>query len=860
MASSVFTQQNTLEKISGIVKRITFHSVETGWTVLKISPFDRPQEEVAVTLHQSKVFAGATMDFYGNWTHHPKFGDQFKAVRAVEKKPATANALQKYLGSGLIKGVGPATAKAIVTYFGKETLEVFDTQIERLDEVPNIGTKKLEMIARAWEEHKDIKDVMLFLQQYDISTLFATKIYKTYGREAIALVSENPYKLAEDIYGIGFFSADTLARNMGLGEESDQRIQAAIDHVLDNSREEGHCYLTREQIVKAVNDLLSLSLDSRTEALLATLATENKVKMRVLSQTLGAPAQEASPITCYYAPSIYFDETYIAKKVKDLAKKTIPVEKDRVSRWITRFCEHQAIALSEEQQQSITGIVQQGFSLLTGGPGVGKTTTTRVLVRLLLAMKKQVLLAAPTGRAAQRMTEVIGQEAKTIHRLLEWQPAIGGFKKNEQDPLTTDVLIIDESSMLDVHLAAALLRAVSPLTQVLLIGDPDQLPAVGAGNVFHDLIQSQAVVCFRLTKIFRQAEQSSIIRSAHEINKGVMPRIVSPLEKHDAWKQSDCLFLDSEEATQEQLHFIKRVKTLITSGNGASGVSGTANNADTDANGPKSTPALKADNQDEPVSDEEYPFVIPDKFRHVDIATLAATTTHIEELQAVLKKIPPHSTLHYGMNASETITRLYSHTIPHYLGKGAEIQILSPMTKGSLGTIALNKRIQEAVNPPRPGIAQLRLGERIFRVGDRIIQKRNNYDLQVFNGDIGMITAIDNEDIQMTVAFPLGGETKSVTFAKEALSEIELAYAITIHKSQGSEFPAVILPITTQHFTMLFRNLIYTGLTRGKQLVVFVGSRKALALAVRNNQTIVRQTALQQLLIESPGKNRKTHA
>ncbi len=439
MPSSVFTQQNTLEKVSGIVKRITFHSGETGWTVLKLSPFDRPHEEVAVTVHQSKVFAGATMDFYGNWTHHPKFGEQFKAVKAVERKPATANALEKYLGSGLIKGVGPITAKAIVHHFGKDTLAVFDTHIHRLVEVPGIAQKKLEMIATAWEEHKDIKDVMLFLQQYNISTLFATKIYKTYGKEAIALVSENPYRLAEDIYGIGFFSADNIARKMGLGDQSDQRIKAAIDHVLDNSREEGHCYLTREQIIRAVNELLSLQLDRRTEAILATMAAEHKINVRVLPQGTNTTGQELSSIPCYYAPSIYFDEAYIAKKVKELANKTIPVDTQRVTRWIHGFCEKQTITLSEEQQQAITGMVQQGFSLLTGGPGVGKTTTTRVLVRLLLAMKKRVLLAAPTGRASQRMTEVIGIQAKTIHRLLEWQPAIGGFKKNEQDPLTTDV-------------------------------------------------------------------------------------------------------------------------------------------------------------------------------------------------------------------------------------------------------------------------------------------------------------------------------------------------------------------------------------------------------------------------------------
>jgi exodeoxyribonuclease V alpha subunit len=824
MQPNVFTQQNTLEKLSGIVKRITFHSVETGWTVLKISPSNQPLLEKTVTVHQSKVFAGATMDFYGNWAHHPKFGDQFKATKAVELKPATANALEKYLGSGLIKGVGPVTAKAIVKHFGKDTLEVFDKHIQKLMEVPNIAEKKLEMISLAWEEHKDIKDVMMFLQDYDISTLFATKIYKTYGKDAISIVSDNPYKLARDIFGVGFFSSDNIALKMGLGEQSEQRIQAAIDHVLDSSRDEGHCYLTKEQIIVQVNELLELQINEVIETILKKMEVEDRVKVRKL------PLKEGEePTKCYYAHSIYFDEEYIAKKVGELMKKKIHVDTARINTWISSFCGKNNISLSDEQKNSIIGIVQHGFSILTGGPGVGKTTTTKVLVQLLLAMKKSVLLAAPTGRASQRMTEVIGTQAKTIHRLLEWQAAQGGFKKNDKNPLQADFLIIDESSMLDVHLAAALLRAVSKETQVLFIGDKDQLPAVGAGNVFNDLIVSTAIPVFRLTKIFRQAEASFIIRYAHEINKGTIPQIVSPMANKGAWEQKvDCLFLDSEEATQEQLHFIKRVKKMA-------------------AALPKNQ-ADEKEREQKQINGEEYEFVIPDKFRHVDIEKLAITQTHIDELKEMLRKIHPWSTLHFGMNASATIKRLYSQTIPNYLGKHAEIQILSPMTKGSLGTMALNKLIQETVNPPRQGISQIQLGERIFRVGDRIIQRRNNYDLNVFNGDIGKITGIDNEELKIFVQFPMGSETKSVTFEKEALSEIDLAYAITIHKSQGSEFEAVIIPITTQHFNMLFRNLIYTGLTRGKKLVVFVGSRKALAMAAKNNKTVVRQTALQQLI------------
>lgn len=813
MKTDMFTDKSASEKLSGIVKRVTFHSPETGWSVLKITPISTPNKEIAVTIHQSKVFAGATIDFYGTWSHHAKYGDQFKAVKAVERKPASANALEKYLGSGLIKGIGPVFAKRIVNHFGRDTLEVFDTRIERLLDVPGIARKKLEMVQSAWTEHKDIKDVMLFLQEYDISTLFAVKIYKTYGKEAISVVSKNPYKLAQDIFGIGFFSADKVALSINPNnEESDQRITAAIDHVLDNSREEGHVFLTLDQIIKQVNELLSKTLDEKITTLLQKMEKENIIKVRELDGT-----------TCYYAPSLYYDEEHIAKKIKNLTKNKKKIDPDRLKQWIKNYTEKHQISLSPEQEEAIINIVQSGFSILTGGPGCGKTTTTRVLVALIQAMRKTVLLAAPTGRAAQRMTEVIGLQAKTIHRLLEWQPAAGGFKKNDQDPLKTNFLIVDECSMLDVHIASALLKAVSPHTQVVFIGDSDQLPSVGAGNIFKDIISSNSVPVFRLTKIFRQAQESSIIRFAHEINQGLSPIIESPFHKPYIWNQKlDCLFIDSEEATQEQLHFIKRVKTL----------------------------ALKNPTQpDEEGYTHEQEFSIPEKFQHVDIQKLSDTHSHIDELKQVLKKVHPWSTLNYGLSATETIKKIYTETIPKYFGKQTEIQILSPMIRGSLGTHNLNRLIQETANPQRPGVTSMRIGEKLFRLGDRIIQKRNNYDLQVFNGDIGRISYINNEELRMQVEFKTSKtESRFVNYEKETLSEIELAYAITIHKSQGSEFEAIIIPVATQHFTMLFRNLLYTGLTRAKKLAIFIGSRRALAIAVRNNKSMIRQTALETLL------------
>lgn len=401
--NTVFTTPQNLEKLSGIVKRITFHSPETGWSVLKVNPFDNPMREIPVTIHQSKVFAGATMDFYGNWTRHAKYGEQFKATKAIERKPATAHALEKYLGSGLIKGVGPIFAKRIVEYFGKDTLEVFDTKIERLTEVTGIAKKKLAKIAGAWEEHKDIRDVMLFLQNYDISTLFAVKIYKTYGKDAIDIVSQNPYRLAKDIYGIGFFSADKVALSMKLDPASDQRIRAAIEYVLDNSREEGHCFLTKDQITSEVNKLLANSLDMKIANLLDRMAKEDEIKVRMLY----LPSLERTA-ACYYSPSIYYDEEYIARKIQLLNQKQTPIDHGRVQQWIRAYIKQTQTPLSDEQEAAVVGIIQNGFSILTGGPGCGKTTTTKTIVALLQAMNKRILLAAPTGRASQRMTEVIG--------------------------------------------------------------------------------------------------------------------------------------------------------------------------------------------------------------------------------------------------------------------------------------------------------------------------------------------------------------------------------------------------------------------------------------------------------------------
>ncbi|MDD5759940.1 MAG: AAA family ATPase [Desulfobulbaceae bacterium] len=815
------------ETVRGIVDRVTYHNSDNGFSILRVFPFNNPHQQETIVVHQTKVFAGATMEFSGSWTVHPKFGRQFQAIKAVEKKPATSAALEKYLGSGLIKGVGPKTAKSIVGHFGRQTLDIFEGDIDRLTDVPGIALKKLQMISAAWTEHRAIREVMMFLQAHGISTLFAVRIYKQYGDKAIPYVSEDPYCLANDFYGIGFFSADKVALSIGLATDSPQRIMAGIKHVLAASRDFGHCYLTESQIEVQVKELLELDLGDRLSGLLGQMEHEGQLMVRQLAPSGGIAE------SCYYSKSLFYDELSVAKKVSGFGNPP-QVDKDRVGRWISRYCESKNISLSDEQAAAVNSIACEKFSILTGGPGCGKTTTTLVIVKLLEAMQLKVLLAAPTGRAAQRMTEVIGREAKTIHRLLEWQN--GKFKKSEEEPLAVDFLIVDECSMLDINLTASLLKAVPDQSQVLFIGDADQLPSVGAGNVLKDMIGSGKVPCFKLTKIFRQAQESLIIRYAHQINSGEMPPIDSPFKKPALWQNKvDCLFLDSEEATKDQLSFVSKVKRfhdLKTSH------LGTYSENDTNPYEFRTNEALVP---------YETELVIPKKFQHVNLEEVYKAETKVDELLSVLKKVHPWSSLHYGLAASDIVRKLYLDWIPKYFGKNCEIQILSPMTRGSLGTVSLNAMIQESANPPKEGKSQLKVGERIFRVGDRVIHRRNNYDLGVFNGDIGFIKEIDNEELTCVIAF--SPDNREVFYQKEDIVELDLAYAITIHKSQGSEFEAVIIPVLTQHFKMLFRNLIYTGLTRARKLAVFVGTRKALAMAVQNQDTSQRQTALKQLIM-----------
>ena len=847
--------ESRLERVVGIVERVTFHNEQNGWSVLKVTSFKDPARLTTVLIHQAKVFAGATMEFWGEWGHHPKHGEQFKALKAIEKKPASAAALEKYLGSGLIRGVGPATAKRIVGHFKDKTLDIFESKINELMLVPGIAEKKLEQIKTSWEEHKSIRDVMIFLQGNGISTLFATKIYKTYGDKAIQIVSGNPYRLAHDIYGIGFFSADKIALAMGFEKKGEPRIEAGIKHVLSASREQGHCYLTDQQIIGNTLELLLEEIEhDRILLVLGSLLKTDQVKLRKIDKNDVA-------LSCYYSKSLYFDELNVAKIIKRLLADKFVIDANRVRAWVVRHCEKNQIKLSDEQEKAVCEIPGQSFSILTGGPGCGKTTCTKVLVSLLKAMKKKVTLAAPTGRAAQRMTEVIGFEAKTIHRLLEWAPDKNGFKRGEEDPLKTDFLIVDETSMLDISLAASLFKAVPAGAQVLFIGDPDQLPSVGAGDVLSDLLKSVEIPRNRLTKVFRQAQASSIIRFAHEINTGSVPKIISPLLNPKAFSEGhDCLFVDADEATQDQIKFIQRAKYaidktlkenekfLIKFGEEWQGrLQKSGESIEIDS---LYRPEINDDSLNKKTAEQSMRspvLTIPEKFKHVDLEVLAKAESNTKELMSVLKSVHPWSSLHYGLNAVDTAVRLYTKTIPEWLGKNVEIQILTPQVRGTLGTLSLNESLQKIANPESATKKQLLIGAKILRVGDRVIQTRNNYDLGVFNGDIGHIIDLSSEEMSCEVKFT-GGEERRVIFEKEDLSDLNLAYAITIHKSQGSEFQVVLIPVLGQHFNMLFRNLIYTGLTRAKKLAVFVGSRRAFAMAVGQIDNRKRQTALSELL------------
>ena len=722
------------QHLQGIVERVTYHAEDSGYTVARLKA---PGERDLITIigRFPDMHAGQTLRLTGYWRDHLKYGRQFQVMHAQETKPATLTGLEKYLGSGLIKGIGPVTAKRIVAHFGLETLDIIEQSCSRLIEVAGIGKIRVAMIERAWATQKAIKEVMIFLQGHGVSTTYAVKIYKQYGDQAIEVVSKNPYQLAADIFGIGFVTADTIARKLGIAPDSDFRYQAGIVYVLQQAAEDGHCFLPERELVEQGVKRLALPESPVDPASISTLIVQMAEDKRLIAQ---AGYGDLADQRICYAPAFYHAEQALATRLSTFVKAPVRVDLlPRVQRWIDTYTQKRGITLSQEQRRAVELAATARLLVLTGGPGCGKTFTTRTIVDLWRAMGKSILLAAPTGRAAQRLAEMTKQEAKTIHRLLAFDPKTMGFRYNEDHPLEAQAIVVDETSMLDLFLAHALLKAIPPDAQVLLVGDVDQLPSVGPGMVLRDLIDSRQVAVVRLTEVFRQAAESHIVTNAHRINAGQFPHL-TPTTK---FAESDCLWLEAPE------------------------------------------PAVGA----------------------------------------------------------EGIRHLVSEFLPkHGIDPVRQVQVLCPATRGEVGTRQLNAMLQQVLNAPAPGKVELVRAGNTLRVGDRVIQQVNDYQREVFNGDVGTISSIDLEEQEIVVQFT----ERAVTYDYADLSELALAWAVTVHKSQGSEYPVVILPLFMQHYLLLSRNLVYTGLTRAKQLAILVGPTKPIGLAIKRVTDQQRYTAL----------------
>jgi exodeoxyribonuclease V alpha subunit len=722
-----------MEHLQGVVERVTYYAEESGYSVARLHV---PGNHDLVTIVGSfpSIVAGQTLRLTGFWREHAKYGLQFQVVSAQETKPATLTGLEKYLGSGLIRGIGPVMAKRIVSHFGLETLDIIEQQIARLIEVPGIGKSRVSTIEKAWAAQKAIKEVMIFLQGHGVSPTYAVKIYKVYADQAIRVVSENPYQLAADIYGIGFITADTIARHIGIAPDSDFRYRAGIVYMLSQAAEDGHCFLPEQELVERTTKQLALPDYPVDPVRINQLIVQMTQDKQLITQSGYGDLKEQR--ICY-TPAFYHTEAALARRLAAFASMPVEVDLPRVGRWIDGYTQKKGITLSEEQRQAVELAASSRLMILTGGPGCGKTFTTKTIVALWKAMGKSILLAAPTGRAAQRLAEMTGHEAKTIHRLLAFDPKTMQFRYHDQNPLPVEAMVVDETSMLDLFLAHSLMKAIPPQAQVLLVGDIDQLPSVGPGMVLRDIINSQHIPVIRLTEVFRQAQASHIITNAHRINAGQFPHLTPTVK----FAQSDCLWLEAPE------------------------------------------PAL----------------------------------------------------------GTEGIAHLVSEFLPkHGINPVQQVQILCPTTRGEAGTRQLNTMLQQVLNQPMPNKVELHRGGTILRVGDRVIQQVNDYQREIFNGDLGSIKAINLEEQEVAVQFA----EREVTYDYADLSELALAWAVTIHKSQGSEYPVVILPLFMQHYILLSRNLLYTGLTRAKQLAILVGPTKALGMAIQRVMDRERYTAL----------------
>ena len=699
-----------------VVERITYQNPENGYSVLKVK-VKGYNDLVTLVGNLLEVPVGSVLLCRGEWKVDKRYGSQFVAATWEETMPATVYGIEKYLGSGLVKGIGPRFARAIVQRFGTETIDIIETEIERLYEVPNIGRKRVAKIRESWEKQKDIKNVMLFLQGYGVSTAYAAKIYREYGKESIDKVRENPYRLADDIWGIGFKTADGIAAKMGYGKEDPRRCRSGILYTLGQLSDEGHVYAGEEQLVKTAGQLLEAGETAIRDTLAGMLQAEDLILDK----------------DAIYLPPFYHAECGTSRRLRDLAQSTGRSLFDGLFDPSSLTAET-GIEYDEVQLAAIRQAVTSKVMVLTGGPGTGKTTTTQGIIAALKKAGLRVLLAAPTGRAAKRMSEATGMEAKTIHRLLEYNPQ-DGYKRNDENPLEGDALIVDECSMIDILLMNNLLKAVPVGMRLVLVGDIDQLPSVGAGNVLRDVIDSQRIPVVRLVRIFRQAQKSRIVMSAHAINRGKFP--------------------DTSNGRDTDFFFMK----------------------------------------------EEDP-----------------------------------------ERAAESIVRLVKERLPRaYRESPDRIQVLTPMQRGVVGAANLNLLLQQALNPSGPSLGR---GGYTYRQGDRVMQLCNNYAKEVFNGDLGYIREVDTEERTLKVDF----DGKWIEYDITELDELTLAYATTIHKAQGSEYPIVVMPVLMTHFVMLQRNLIYTGITRAKKICVLIGAMKALAYAVRNVSVLKRNTSLRERL------------
>jgi exodeoxyribonuclease V alpha subunit len=729
-------ERSSVNKLEGQIERITYTNEETGYTVarIKVTGYSEPITAVGKLIAPAP---GELLKMEGAWMDHPKFGRQFKVISYRTVVPSSIEGIRRYLGSGLIKGIGPVMASRIVEKFGEKTLEVIDNRVEELEKVGGIGRERVAMIRRAWKDQKDIRDVMIFLQGHGVSSAYATKIFKRYGHNAVSILKRNPYTLATDIYGIGFQSADRIAEKLGFEKSAPVRAEAGILYVLAQLSDDGHVYYPYEPLIEKCKEILEVNREVILKAF-GNVVHDGKVVTEDLNLDLEefVPNQKA-----VYLAQFHTSETGVAKYFARLIsspKRIRKMDKDQAIQWVQGKIN---LALAPKQIEAVKRAISDKVMVITGGPGTGKTTIINAVIKIYRAVGARILLAAPTGRASKRMSEATGYPARTIHRMLEYSFRKGGFQRNHDHPLEVDVLILDEVSMMDTILMYHLLKAVPAKATLVMVGDVNQLPSVGPGSVLKDIIRSHVVPVVELKEIFRQAGESLIVVNAHKINNGVMPK------------------LKPDKENLEDFYFIE---------------------------------------QDDP---EQALSII---------------------MELVCERIPK---------------RFNFHPID-------DVQVLSPMHKGVVGAGNLNMKLQDALNPSKVQIAK---GERVFRLNDKVMQIRNNYEKEVFNGDIGRITSMDQGNQQVTITF----DGIPIPYNYLDLDEVALAYAISVHKSQGSEYQAIVIPILSQHYVLLQRNLIYTAVTRGKKLVIMVGSKQALAIGVRNDRIMRRYTYLAERLKRS---------